>query len=272
MKARYKVLIFLGILIVAYVAVAVAAWRIMPGKIAEAERKRVGVTMALAKVANDQLAVSRRISEITKKTLGNGQDKVAQVTMLLGDDELNRIALTYMGADWATMYSSFSGNVKHMRDLLKMQKADRDKYVSKLNQKIKELEAKKSHLLKQATHPVIRGGESVGMYEQKNYQWKNELEDVDRQLWAWRSSNTYREYVEKDKLANSEVEARAKTEAAIFKLASDYEAQTVGQLVSIMAEQATALRYEEAEPERMRHQMSYFNIWPLNKLAAMPLE
>jgi len=265
MKTRYKVLIWIAVLAVAYVAVAVAAWRIMPAKIADAESKRPGITMALAKVANDQLAVSRRISEITKRTLGNGQDKAAQVAMLLGDDELNRFALTYMGADWATMHSSFSGNVKHMRDLLKMQKSDRDKYVSKLNQKIKELENRKAELLQKQKHPNTWANRHV------NEQWRLQLEDVDRQLWAWRSSNTYREYVEKDKLANSEVEAKANTEAAIFKLASEYEAQTVGQLVSIMAEQATALRYEEAEPERMRHKMSYFNIWPLNKLAAMPL-
>jgi len=260
MKTRTKILIWIAVLVVAYVAVAVAAWRIMPGKIADAESKRPGISMALAKIANDQLAVSRRISDITKKTLGNGQDKVAQVTMLLGDDELNRFALTYMGADWATMHSSFSGNVKHMRDLLKMQKEDRDKYVSKLNQKIKELEARKKTL----SHRM-QGTPS------DERQWRIEMDDIERQLWRWRSSNTYREYIEKDKLANSEIEAKANNEAAIFRLASDYEAQTVGQLVQIMAGQATALRYEEAEPERLRHRMSVFNIWPLNKLAAMPL-
>jgi len=269
-----KILLTLVVLAVGYLAVGVGAWRVLPGKIAEAERKRVGVTMALAKIANDQLLVSKRISAITAQTLNKGQDKAAQVSMLLGDPTLNRMAQTYLGADWAVVRSSFVGSVKHLRDLLRMQKADRKNYVNRLNEKIKELEREKNHLLNMSV-PTYRGERDDGAIEGRGNvsqeQWHRKLKDIDRQLWAYRSSNTYREYLEKDKTAEHEVEKKAQNESVIYKLAVDCEIQTVRQLVQVMTEKATALSDEEAEPERLRHLMSYFNIWPLNKMANMPV-
>jgi len=267
MKSGTKAVVFVGVLAAGYAAVAIAAWRIMPGKIAEAEQKRVGVTMALSKIANDQLTVSRRISDITAQTLGKGRDKASQVSELLGDPALNRMALTYTGADWATMRSSFVGNVKHMRDLLKMQKGDRKKQISRMNEKIKELERKRRILLETTVPTANRnsGGSNI-----PHEQWRRKVDDIDRQLSMFRSSTAYREYLENDKSADNEIEVKKKTEAAIFKVASECEAQTVGKLVQTMAEKATALRYEEAEPDRLRQQMTYFDVWPFNMLFKMP--
>lgn len=68
------------------------------------------------------------------------------------------------------------------------------------------------------------------------------------------------------------IEAKAKNEDELFKLASQYQSQTIGTLNHVMAAKLGELRFEEAEPSRLRWQMSLFNVWPLNLICKMPVE
>ena len=249
--------------VIAYAALGVAAGYLLPKKIAEAEAKLPGIGVAISRIATDQLCVSERMRQITALTLGKGGSKIEEVSMMLGDSELNRLALTYLGADWSVQRSSFLGNVNHSRKLLKVQKEERMGEETLLNKKIKELENRKRSLQNQMKSPHGSSADRA---------WRIEFDDVERQLLAFRSSNTYREYIEKDNASAKHIEVKAKNEDELFKLASQCQAQTIGALNQVMAEKLGALRFEEAEPSRLRWQMSFFNVWPLNLICKMPLE
>lgn len=260
-----KLFVIAFLLAVAYLAAGVCAWRMLPAKIAEAERKRAGVTLACAKVADDQLAVSQRIAEITAQTLDRGRDKAEQVSMMLGDATLNRMALTYMGADWSVTRSGFVGNLKHMRDRQRAQNSDQKKREDQLEKKIEKIEYRKRQVLREMSAP------HDSAHRHKEEQWKAELRDLDRQLAMLRDTSQYRDKL--DKTGSSEAGAVAETDGktAIFKLATDCEAQTVGRLVKALAEKSASLKSEESEVEKLKDRLSFFNVWPLNKLAGKPI-
>lgn len=251
------------IAVIAYAALGIAAGYLLPKKIEEAEGKLPGIGVAISRIATDQLRVSERMREITALTLGKGGSKIEEVSMMLGDSELNRLALTYLGADWSIQRSSFLGSVNHSRKLLKVQKEERIGEKTLLNKKIKELENRKRSLQNQMKNPHGSSADRA---------WHVEMDDIERQLVTFRSSNTYREYIEKDNAAAQHIEAKAKNEDVLFKLACQYQAQTIGALNQEMSEKLGALRFEEAEPSRLRWQMSLFNIWPLNIVCKMPVK
>lgn len=255
-----KLLILVIALVCIYAGLGVVAGYVLPMKIEEAERKQAGIGVAISQVANDQLLASSRMREITSQTLGSGKTKVDEIAMMLGDPDLNRLALTYLGADWSVQRSGLLGSVQHSRCMLKEQKDARNSGKSRLNEKIKELEAKKKSLSYRIKSPSDR------------LHFQVEMDDIERQLVTFRSSNTYKEYMEKDQYDKVDIEAKAKNENALFKLASDYQAATIGALNRVMAERLAALRFEEAEPSRLRWKMSFFNIWPLNLICKMPVE
>jgi len=259
-----KLFVIAVLLAAAYFAAGVCAWRILPAKIVEAERKRDGATLALAKIADDQLAVSRRVSEITAQTLDRGRDKAEQVSALLGDATLNRMALTYMGADWAVVRSSFVGSVRHMRNQQRMQSSDRKKREDQLEKKIEKIEYRKRQVLRDMNAP------HDSAHRHKEEQWKAELRDLDRQLSMLRDTSQYRDKLDKTAAVDPST-ATEDGKTAIFKLATDCEEQTVGRLAKVLAEKAAALRAEESEVEKLKGRLSYFNVWPLNKLANMPI-
>lgn len=259
MKVALLVILFAGF---AYAAIGVMACHLLSAKISESEKRQAGIGAAIACIARDQLKVSERMRDITTQTLERGGSKLDEVAMMLGDPELNRLALTYVGSDWAIQRSEFLGNIKHSRGMLKAQKESRANLTSRLNAKIKELELRKRSLRHQMKMTPCSSAERS---------WQIEFDDIERQLLAYRSSNTYREYVEKDAVEVNQIDASAKNENNLFKLAGDCQALTIGALNKVMAEKLASLREEEAEPSRLRLRMSYFNVWPLNLVCKMPI-
>jgi len=254
-----KMLVWLlGVVAVIYVIAAVAAWRLLPSKIQDADNRLWGVRAAISRLTKDQWIVSERMRTITSETLGRGRSKIEQVSAIMDDPDLNHIALTYMGADWSLQRSSFLGQVAHARNLLATQREARRNKKSRLDEKIRELEARKRSLSKQMRSPSSDREFVVQMY------------DVDSQLARFRSSNTYMEYMEKDNAEDKHIEATAQNENALFRLASDYETATVGTLNRVLAEKLGELRWEENEPMRIRRIASVFNVWPLNQVLKLP--
>ncbi len=105
----------------------------------------------------------------------------------------------------------------------------------------------------------------------------DELHDIDRQLVLIRDRADYHDLTYQKHLAHKEtedkfIEAYAKTEAEVFRLASEYQAKTLGTLMRILAEKRCELTVEANKPNRLRMLMSPFNIWPLNQICRMPLE
>lgn len=258
-----KLFVICVVAIVGYVALGILAGYLLPKKIEEAESKLPGIGAAISRIAADQLQVSERMRDITSRTLKRGGSKVEEVSMMLGDSELNRLALTYLGADWSVQHSSFLGSVNHSRKLLKVQKKEQIGGETRLSKKIKELENRKRHLQNQMAT-------SSKTFERA---WHVEFHDINRQLKELRDSGAYRnQIIGKDNLSTKLIEAKAKNEDALFKLACQYQEQTIGVLNQVMAEKLGALRSEEAEPSRLRWEMSLFNVWPLNLICKMPVE
>lgn len=114
-RSRMKKLLAWGVvLIVAYALLGIAAGRLLSAKIEEAERKLPGIGVAISRIATDQLRASERMRDITSKTLEQGGSKVDEVAMMLGDAELNRLALAYLGADGRHVASGDGGGARRI--------------------------------------------------------------------------------------------------------------------------------------------------------------
>ena len=259
-----------------YLVFAFVAWRTVPKMVADAERRLFGVRVAIARLEQDQILLSQRIQAVTDQTLGKGRPKEEEVAALLADPDINRLAFVYLGADWAIQRSGLVGAAAHLREMFELQMSDRkgtrdrlDRREAEDKRKIRELEQRKRSLGLQLTTLNRRGNGFASK--------QLELDDVERQIFLYRDRRVYWETqrlddAQRDKTDEAFAEARAKTEAEVFRLASEYQAQTVGTLTRVMAAKLGELKQEANRPTHLRRFMSPFNIWPVNRICRMPLE
>ncbi len=274
--SKKKIAFVLLALVAGYVVLAIVAWRLVPKRIADAEQRLFGVRLAIVHVEQDQILLSQRIRAVTDQTLGKGLGKEAEVIGFLSDPDINHLALVYLGADWATQRSGLMGAVRHLRAVFDMQKQDRQGVVDWLKERgeewlkvVKELERRKKSLgLQLAT---------LGRRSTSAHAKRIELEDVERQLALYRDRHAYWDTQERDAVRQDQQEevfsqARAKMEAEVFRLASDYQSITVGTLTRVLAKKLEDLKTEANRPTHLRRLMSPFNIWPINGIGDMSLE
>ena len=276
MTGKKKLALFGGVLAVGYLVLAIVAWRIVPKSIADSERRLFGVRLALAQLEQDQILLSQRIHAVTSETLGKGQTKDAEVAALLADPDVNHLAFVYLGADWSLQRSALVGAISHLRAQFEQQKGDRQGIRGRIDQreadlaaKVKRLEQRKRSLGHQITTMDRR---SVG-FKAKMI----ELDDVERQLALLRDRNTYWEAQRRDDIRRDQSdevfsEARAKTEAEVFRVANEHQEKTVCTLIRVLAEKRGDLKFEANRPDRLRRILSPFNIWPVNWICRIPLE
>ena len=274
--SKKKIGFVLLALVVGYVLLAIVAWCIVPKKLADAEQRLFGVRLAIVHVEQDQILLSQRIRAVTDQTLGKGLGKEAEVIGLLSDPDINHLALVYLGADWATQRSGLMGAVRHLREVFDMQKVDRQGVIDRRKERgeeslrmVKELERRKKSLGLQLA--------ALDWRSMSAHSKRIELEDVERQLALYRDRHAYRDTQERDAVRQDQQEetfsqARAKMEAEVFRLASDYQTMTVGTLTRVLAEKLGDLKTEANRPTHLRRLMSPFNIWPINMIGDMPLE
>lgn len=274
--SKKKIGFVLLALVVGYVLLAIVAWCIVPKKLADAEQRLFGVRLAIVHVEQDQILLSQRIRAVTDQTLGKGLGKEAEVIGLLSDPDINHLALVYLGADWATQRSGLMGAVRHLREVFNMQKVDRQGVIDRRKERgeerlrmVKELERRKKSLGLQLA--------ALDWRSMSAHSKRIELEDVERQLALYRDRHAYWDTQERDAVRQDQQEetfsqARAKMEAEVFRLASDYQTMTVGTLARVLAEKLGDLKTEANRPTHLRRLMSPFNIWPINMIGDMPLE
>lgn len=271
---KKKIVIGLLILVGGYLALAVVASLLAPKMIADSERRLFGIRLATARVEQDQILLSQRIQDTISQTLDKGQSKDEEVAVLLTDPGINRLALVYLGADWSVQRSEFIGAVAHLRREIKLQTESKKKLETQTvalekqtASRVKELERRKRCISLQLS--FLKGDDHRAKLD--------ELNDVDRQLLLLRDRADYHDLTYQKHLAHKEtedklIEAHAKTEAEVFRLASEYQAKTLGTLARILAEKRSELTVEANRPNRLRQLMSPFNIWPINRICQMPLE
>ena len=264
------IIVFVLIGLVVYAGCGIAAMLLLPAKIAETESVLPAIEIVLSKVSNDQLLVSRRIAQITEKTLAKGMDKAAEVDAILSDPDLNRLALIYLGSDWSIQRSAFLGSVQHMRNLLTMQKRERENYVRQQKKLIEERERKNRRKIDRSMTMMQKPTRWYrGRHHEDHYRdWWREAEEVRNRERLSREL----EYLEALNPNEKDIEDKAKNEEAIFELAQEYQNSTVGVLNGVMTEHKVVLQEQEDIPFRLRKQMSVFNIWPINLLCEMPLD
>ena len=271
-----KLVIGLLILVAGYLALAVAASLVIPKMIVDSERRLFGVRLAAVRVEQDQILLSQRIQDVTNRTLGKGGSKDEEVAALLADPDINRLAFVYLSADWAVQRSGFVGAAAHLRREVRLQQEAQKKIEAQtielenqMAQRIKDLERRRKSLNIQL---------SLSNRKSQNHQAKlDELSDIDRQLWLCRDrsdyhDHTYRRHLERKEVDEKFIEAHARAEAEVFRLASEYQDKTVGTLTRVLAEKLGELKVEANKPDRLRRLMSPFNIWPVNLICRMPLE
>lgn len=261
---KKKIVIGLLILVGGYLALAVVASLLAPKMIADSERRLFGIRLATARVEQDQILLSQRIQDTISQTLDKGQSKNEEVAVLLTDPDINRLALVYLGADWSVQRSEFIGAVAHLRREIKLQTESKKKLETQTvalekqtASRVKELERRKRCISLQLS--FLKGDDHRAKLD--------ELNDVDRQLLLLRDRADYHDLTYQKHLAHKEtedklIEAHAKTEAEVFRLASEYQAKTLGTLARILAEKRSELTVEANRPNRLRQLMSPFNIWP----------
>lgn len=271
---KKKIVIGLLILVGGYLALAVVASLLAPKMIADSERRLFGIRLATARVEQDQILLSQRIQDTISQTLDKGQSKDEEVAVLLTDPDINRLALVYLGADWSVQRSEFIGAVAHLRREIKLQTESKKKLETQTvalekqtASRVKELERRKRCISLQLS--FLKGDDHRAKLD--------ELNDVDRQLLLLRDRADYHDLTYQKHLAHKEtedklIEAHTKTEAEVFRLASEYQAKTLGTLARILAEKRSELTVEANRPNRLRQLMSPFNIWPINRICQMPLE
>lgn len=271
---KKKIVIGLLILVGGYLALAVVASLLAPKMIADSERRLFGIRLATARVEQAQILLSQRIQDTISQTLDKGQSKDEEVAVLLTDPDINRLALVYLGADWSVQRSEFIGAVAHLRREIKLQTESKKKLETQTvalekqtASRVKELERRKRCISLQLS--FLKGDDHRAKLD--------ELNDVDRQLLLLRDRADYHDLTYQKHLAHKEtedklIEAHAKTEAEVFRLASEYQAKTLGTLARILAEKRSELTVEANRPNRLRQLMSPFNIWPINRICRMPLE
>ncbi len=124
---KKKIIIGLSILIGGYLVLAIVASLLVPRMIADSERRLFGIRLATVRVEQDQILLSQRIQDTISQTLDKGRPKDEEVSALLADPDINRLALVYLGADWSVQRSEFIGAVAHLRREIKLQTESKKK-------------------------------------------------------------------------------------------------------------------------------------------------
>jgi len=250
------VLVVFGALV--YAIAAVAAHCLLPQKLAASERRQWGVRAAIAQLIRDQKTVSERVKVITDTTIGQGKTKVDEVTALLDDNELNRIAERYHASEWAERRSTFLGHVSHSRSLQEEKDAKARNVRSDKEGRIRELLSKRRTLQNKLRTP----------YEERTR--LAALADVERELLGLDMQKTENgQFIPgKEKVRHCDEQA-SKEKETMFGLATASEEATLGNLNRVMAERLADLRWQEREPARIREVSSWFDVKLLGHLIEM---
>ena len=262
MKTWIKVLLWvMGCLVGAYVLFAVVMIWHMPKKVALEESRIAGIKSAIAEIVGDQLLLSKRVNEIVDRAKAKDRKNVDVVYTMLSDADVNRLALNYIGRDFATYKSSFVSEIKHARELLRKQ---RDIYIKEnettddLKKKLRILESRKKFLYEE---PSGHGHAYWGV-QGHTENWYRKMDDIDSQLHQLRAVDLARD-VKNLNSKDAYVSAQALLEKHLFTLARDYEQKTIVLLEKVIAERKIAFQNDEQRILLLRDRYDALNVWPL---------
>ena len=246
-----------------YVVLASLVLWYMPKRIAKDEMRVPAIQRAVAECAADQHLLSFRIRAVADEVHKNNGNKIAIVHGLLSDNDINRLALNYLGADFVLVRTSFTEQIRHSYALLKAQK---DVFVKEnekeddLKKKLRELESRKKFLLD--APGLVSGTWTDSPSRDKHYQ---KLSDIDSQLHHLRAIEVAHQ--QKNRYTKDVyVTEKAKLEKTVFGVCELYERKTIKLLERTIAERKAAFQGDIHRISMLRDTYDALNIWPLPAL------
>lgn len=249
-----KVLVFLVIVLGALAAVRWHAVRRTSG----ADNARAAIETAISKIEADRKLVSARTELISRSANKGGKATSDEIAMLLGDADLNRIALSYLGADWSIPCSTFLGSVREIRKLQRMRAEERIKRAAEL----KEDMAKMERQLKIAEMHIDGPADK----QKRNLQ----MDEIMVRINELRCSLDYLELIANNDLESKNADAKLAAEKMIGDLADEYRKASVGRLSSVLTEDLEKQQKALKTYGLLSSVSAMLNFWPLNVLVRQP--
>ena len=222
------------------------------------ETMRVGIETAVAKLEADLKIVSARASSVSESAGRDAKRTVEVVAELMGDADLNRLALSYLGADWSIPRGAFLGSVREIRKLQRMRADERVKRAAELKDARARLERRRRNILAHAKT------------ERNRHKFVLELAEVEAQMDELRNSQDYLELVATDGLASKNSDAKIVAETTVGKLAEDYRKASVVRLTAVITDRLEEQKKALAPHDRLRALSDRLDFWPLNALIRQP--
>lgn len=229
MRSAKIVLFLVLIAFVGYGILAYLALSFYPGKIRQEQSRMPAVRAALQELTGDQLLLSKKIQEMADSASKNGLSKVQATSRLLADNDINRLALNYLGNDFSHAYKTLE---KQRRET---ERSERD-----LQQKILDLRGRKKALSNDFAGRVGKGSRK----------WNKKWEEVDNQF----------------QLLADKKQDLSKTEKSLQELAVQSEKDTFERLRQTLAARVAALKESEEYLHELQERKDHLSIWPISRI------
>lgn len=249
-----KILICLAVVILGLLAAA--RWYAVR-ELDGADGSRAGLLTAVSKLESDRRIVYSRVAEISNASYRSKQSTADEVAELLGDGDLNRLALRYMGADWSIPRSVFLGRVRELQNRQNQAKKLADARYSRImrcKRMLEMLESRKRHIGMYLNSPSI-----LKMA-------RRELSDVESRIAEVQATEEYRELVGLKTGNEKSVQEMLSLDDEISHLAEEWRRDSVERLDGVIGAQLVECQESLLRLERRQAVLSWLDFEPLSTL------
>lgn len=213
-----------------------------------------GVQTTIAKFEADREIVSSRVRAVTEASLRDNSSEAAEVFALMGDTDLNRLALLYMGADWAIPRDAFQGRVRALLKSGRNQMDERTKRAERCQQAMTKLERRRRLLQMSLNAPSA------------SRKARRELSDLEREIADLKSSKDYVELIAPNTVKEANRAEKARVSDEISRLTAEYRRDSVERLEIVINESLAKQKEKLALLDRRNVVYRWLDFWPLTKL------
>lgn len=239
--------------IVALALMLAGRWYVVR-KLSGAGGLRAGLQSALVKLEADRQIVSVRVNKVTEASLRRDLSEAEEVFELMGDTDLNRLALLYMGADWSIPRSALQGRIRGLQNRWRSQMDERARRAVRCKRTLDRLERRR-RLLKMSLWTPSTARKT-----------NQELSDIEGQISALKSSKDYVELVEQNAVKEANTADQMRVDEEISRIAAEYRKDSVERLEGVIRDRLTEQQDELSKLERRQRLLSWLDFWPLTTL------
>ena len=243
----------LGLAAVVFALLVAGRWYVV-WRLNGADSSSAGFQSAIAKLEADRRIVSARVKAETEVSLRGNLSEAEEVCELMGDADLNRLALLYMGADWSIPRSAFQGRIRGLANRERKLADDRTRRAMRCRRTMDKLERRRRLLKMNLKAPSL------------SRKMEQELLDLEQQISALKSSEDYCKLVEPNAVEGVNAAEMASVDTEICRIAAEYRRDSVERLEGVIVERLAEQRAGLSSFERLRKFLSWLDFWPLTAL------